>query len=61
MEYDEDARYDFQIISNNQQQIFLEALQCECLVDQGEFQFGGQAVKVVEYKDNWYYLQVSIN
>jgi hypothetical protein len=61
MRYEKDERYNYENLTEKQKDVFVESLECDCLVKQGIFKFNSQIIKVVKYQGEWYYLQVSIN
>lgn len=60
-EVNEIAKANFSELSDTQQEVFLEAHDCDCNVNQGVFRFNDKdRIEYVRYEDQWYFLRVSI-
>lgn len=51
----------FSELNETQQEVFLEAHECDCNVNQDVFRFNDKdRIEYVRYEDQWYFLRVSI-
>ena len=54
-------RANFSELSETQQEVFLEANECDCNVNQDVFRFNDKdRIEYVRYEGQWYFLRVSI-
>lgn len=60
-EVSESAKANFSELRDTQQEVFLEAYDCDCNVNQDVFRFNDKdRIEYVRYEDQWYFLRVSI-
>jgi|APHM01.1.fsa_nt_gi hypothetical protein len=58
---DESERASFANLTDAQQELFLQALECDCNIKQEVFRFNDkERIRYVEYNGSWYYLRVAI-
>lgn len=61
MKFNESARTVFDNLTDNQQEVFERAIECDCNVNQNIFEFNDKdRIKVVKYDGKYYYLRVTV-